>query len=256
MPFLPDAENVFYRVWNTNCPTANVVLLHGAGEHSGLYHRFASVLNVAGYRVWAIDHIAHGHTAGAVEEVYDVSRLAANARKLFNLINEQAEPLKTVLVGNSLGGVTAALLMSMEHAPNISGLVLTSTPLAPLQNIGELDRAVMSLEPTYLDELAFDPLLQRMETLDYYRLDAGMRQAIRQTEDKAPFWAFPILLINGENDVLARPETARKWVKKTRCGRALTIIDGHHDILNDTSYQTVARLIASFVFETTSENVL
>lgn len=256
MPFLPDAENVFYRVWNTQPPKANVVFLHGAGEHSGLYHRFAAALNAQGYRVWAIDHIAHGHTPGATEAVYKVSPLADNARRLFTLVEGQKEPLQTVLIGNSLGGITAGLLMSREDAPAIAGLALTSTPLAPLQNIDKLDEAVMSLEPTYLDELASDPLLKRMEPLDYYKLDAGMCEAVRQIERKAPLWTFPALLVNGENDVLARPETAKEWVKRTPRGRACTIRGGHHDILNDTSYQTVARLIASFVWEATEEDIL
>ena len=256
MPYLSNEPAVFYRVWNTECPKANVVFLHGAGEHSGLYHRFAAGLNAEGYRVWAIDHIAHGHTPGSVEAVYEVSALADNARRLIRLAQEETDALKTVLIGNSLGGVTAGLLMSMEDAPAIAGLVLTSTPLAPLQNIDELDKAIMSLEPTYLDELASDPLLPRMEPLDYNRLDAAMCKAVEQMQSKAPCWPFPVLLINGENDVLALPETARAWAKNIPRGRALTIKGGHHDILNDTSYAVVTRLIASFVLEATNPYLL
>ncbi|TGQ49523.1 lysophospholipase, partial [Mesorhizobium sp. M1C.F.Ca.ET.210.01.1.1] len=36
---------VYYRHWAPLKPTAQIVFLHGYGEHSGLYHRFANSLN-------------------------------------------------------------------------------------------------------------------------------------------------------------------------------------------------------------------
>lgn len=255
MPVLPDTRQVFYRMWDTAQPRANVVFLHGAGEHSGLYHRFAAALNADGYRVWAIDHIAHGLTPGRPEEVYAVSNLAENARRLMQVVEQHDKTLKTVLIGNSLGGVTAGLLLCRADAPKVAGLLLASTPLAPLADIDRLDEVVMSLEPTYLDELEFDPLKKQMEDLDYYKLDAGMTAAAKQMEQAIGSWDFPVLFLNGENDSLAPPEIAQRWAVKMRYGRAVTIQNGHHDILNDTAYAEVARLVCNFVFETTCEQI-
>ena len=46
MPFFDGARGrVFYRSWITDDAGAAVVFLHGFGEHSGLYERYASALN-------------------------------------------------------------------------------------------------------------------------------------------------------------------------------------------------------------------
>jgi len=43
---------------------AEVVLAHGAGEHSGRYGHVAKALTEHGYSVWALDHRGHGHSDG------------------------------------------------------------------------------------------------------------------------------------------------------------------------------------------------
>ena len=65
MPFLPAIEgNFYYRHWDCESPRAAVLLLHGFGEHSGHYHRFAGALVHSGFDVWALDHEGHGLTGG------------------------------------------------------------------------------------------------------------------------------------------------------------------------------------------------
>lgn len=254
MPYLPD-KKVFYRVWNCKDPKANVVFLHGAGEYSGLYHRLAAALNAEGYRVWAIDHPGHGFTPGTSEDVYDVSGLARNARALVEHVQRcSAEQL--VLMGNSLGGVAAGLTMCAEDAPQIAGLVMTSTPLEPLRNIDKLDQAIMSLEPTYLDILETDPILKQVVPLDYYKLDAGMTMAANVIKQKMPEWKFPVLMINGDADTLALPEDAQRLAHKIPHARAATIRNSHHDVINDVNYDAVAHLILQFLFETTNGNIV
>lgn len=255
MPYLPNSNQVFYRLWDCQGAKANVVFLHGAGEYSGLYHRFAAAMNAEGYRVWAIDHPGHGFTPGTSEDVYEVSNLVRNAKILLDVVVRNNDQ-KIVLMGNSLGGVTAGLLMCACDAPSVVGLVLTSTPLEPLQNIDQLDKAIMSLEPTYLDILDSDPMLKQVVPLDYYKLDAGMTKAALEIKDHLPKWNFPVLFINGDNDVLALPEDAKRLSCSAVNGRAVTVRNSHHDILNDVTYNTVARLISNFVFEVTSDDIV
>lgn len=256
MPFLNSKEKIFYRLWDIPDPKANVVFLHGAGEHSGLYNRFAFALNSNGFRVWAIDHIAHGNTPGTVDMVYDISNLAKNVRTLMEFIQSQNPSLKTILAGSSLGGVTAGFLMSEKGSPKISGLVLVATPLAPLKNIEELDKVIMSKDPFYLDEVENDPLLKQMKELDYYKLDEGLVSAAKSIKEMISIWTFPILLVNGENDALAPAEIAKEWAIKAEKGKALTIKDGNHDIINDVSHQIVSRIISTFAYESTCDLII
>lgn len=255
MPYLEAERRIFYRSWDCPGAAADVIFLHGAGEHSGLYHRLAAALNAAGYRVWALDHPGHGLTPGTSEDVYDVSVLAGNARALMEFVARSGAE-RPVLIGNSLGGVTAAWLMSQPQPPEIAGLILSSTPLEPLRDIDKLAGAVMSREPTYLDLLASDPLLRQNVPLDYHRLDAGMTRAAEQIKRRMPQWPFPVLMINGDADTLALPEDARRLAHKIPHARAATIRNSHHDVLNDVNYDAVAQLILQFLFETTNENIM
>ena len=255
MPYLEAERRIFYRCWDCPGAAADVIFLHGAGEHSGLYHRLAAALNAAGYRVWALDHPGHGLTPGTSEDVYDVFGLARNARALVRHV-QCGSTEQLVLMGNSLGGVTAGLTMCTEDAPQIAGLVMTSTPLEPLKNIDELDQAIMSLEPTYLDVLETDPVLKQVVPLDYYKLDAGMTMAANVIKQRMPEWKFPVLMINGDADTLALPEDARRLAHKIPHARAATIRNSHHDVLNDVNYDAVAQLILQFLFETTNENIM
>lgn len=58
-----DGIEIFYRSWLPAAPTAIVLVLHGASEHSGRYDAFARALNGAGYAVYADDHRGFGHSA-------------------------------------------------------------------------------------------------------------------------------------------------------------------------------------------------
>ncbi len=255
MPFIPTSEtSIFYRVWDVKSPTANVVLFHGLGEHSGLYHRFAYDMNAQGFQVWAIDHTAHGHTPGNLEEVYDVFGLADHAIELIRFVQEQEEDLPLVVIGHSLGGVTASTVLSKENAPAIHGLVLTGTPLEPVTGLADLDSVVMSRDKMYLDELSVDPLVPR-EEVDLIKLNKGLSATQEIISSKISTWKFPVLFVNGETDPIASPANAKKWAERLLFGQVIEIRGGCHDIINDSCHATVSQLISSFVYEVTSKEV-
>jgi len=255
VPFIDKLKRpIYYRVWDNERPKANIVFLHGIGEQSGLYHRFAHAQNSHGYRVWAIDHTGHGHTSGRLEEAYDVFGLAENAIQLLQIVQSQ-DNLPIVLMGHSLGGVTASLLVSEEKSLSIQGLVLTGTPLDPIPELGDLDSIDMSLDPGYLDELSVDPLIPR-EEIDFSKLNKGLARAQDVISSKIDTWPFPVLFLNGEADPIAPPTRARTWARRVPSGRAIEIRDGHHDLINDLSHETVSQLVSSFVYEVTSKEII
>ncbi|TGR92564.1 alpha/beta fold hydrolase, partial [bacterium M00.F.Ca.ET.191.01.1.1] len=73
---------VYYRHWAPLKPTAQIVFLHGYGEHSGLYHRFANSLNARGIGVWALDAIGHGLSDGERGNPGSMADLRTNAERL------------------------------------------------------------------------------------------------------------------------------------------------------------------------------
>src|SRR4051812_9255513 len=155
-PFLEGAAGrAPSRHWPVPTAKAAVIFLHGFGEHSGLYERFAGALNARGIELWALDEIGHGLSDGARGLVGSVDALEANARTLTELARRPGVPL--VLAGHSLGGVTAALAIARDPAP-WAGAVLSGTPIEPPAWVAELepgaalslDAADLSTDPSYL----------------------------------------------------------------------------------------------------------
>ncbi|WP_396913011.1 alpha/beta hydrolase [Mycolicibacterium sp.] len=240
MPFLDgDCGPFYYRHWDTEAPRAQVLLLHGFGEHTGHYHRLAGQLTAVGLDVWGPDHIGHGHTGGSAGMFASVDDLASNAAVLLGVMS--AARLPVAIVGHSLGAVTGALLAIEKPCAAVS-LVMTGAPLWGQPEVDEHD-LVMSTDEAYLDALEHDPLgfdTAAAEPNLWHALDTAGYD-VRQ---ELPALDLPVLMINGEHDVFAPPRKAAEFAAELRRGRAVAIRGGHHDIPNDVAHRQVAALIA------------
>ncbi|MFD0524453.1 alpha/beta fold hydrolase [Paractinoplanes durhamensis] len=160
MPFFDGATGrVYYRHWSTPDPRAALVFLHGFGEHTGLYHRYAAELGAHGIDLWALDEIGHGLTEGSRGHFGSLDDLVQNARVLASLAREHGIPL--VVGGHSLGSLVAVLTALEE---DFRGVVVSGAPLSPLAWLTEaagetldLDPEALSSDPFYLDQLETDP---------------------------------------------------------------------------------------------------
>ncbi|MGU3435785.1 alpha/beta hydrolase [Actinomycetes bacterium M1A6_2h] len=114
MPFFDGARGrVHYRTWNAPEPRADLVFLHGRGQHSGNYHRFAGLLAARGISTWALDHYSHGLSEGDAEgldadPLVTLDGLVSDAAQLTSLVKSE-RPL--ALMGHSLGTATAIPLL-------------------------------------------------------------------------------------------------------------------------------------------------
>ncbi len=247
MPFFQGVGGrVYYRKWIAESAEANVLLLHGFGEHSGHYHRLAFALNASNLDVWALDHLGHGHSDGQRGLFGSVEVLASNARTLLGLSLGATPQRPTVIVGHSLGALTGAqLTLKRPHA--VRGLVMTGAPLHGLPAESEARNSpVMSLDEVYLDALANDPL-----GFDTAPAEAQLWRALtlsgHTVRERLPAENIPVLLINGERDVFATPARAREFAQTLRHGRAIEIPGGYHDIPNDVAHRRVAALITDSI---------
>jgi len=255
MPRFPGvAGDVYYRHWAVSDPRARVVFLHGFGEHSGLYHRFAAALGEQRIEVLALDQIGHGLTSGERGVFGSLDDLADNATGLAAIAGSD---VPVVLAGHSLGSLVTALLAA--RAPDAyAGYVLSGSILSPLDWVAELaaggdldlDPAALSSEPAYLDALVTDPLAftsaRSAETLA-----STLPPAWTEVEAVLPAVTRPILLVHGGQDPIAPTDEARRWADRLPAGRAAVIPGSLHDVLNDRSHETVALIVAAFVAEVT-----
>lgn len=256
MPFFLGVKgDVYYRAWRAEDPVAAVVFLHGFGEHSGLYHRYADALVADGISVWALDQIGHGLSEGERAVVESIQDLVDNAQRLTDLVVAAEPHVAIVLAGHSLGAAAAAVSV-IDHADRYVGLVLSGAPVSPVAWVTELaesganaamdlDPGSLSADPFYLDELENDPLAFTNAS-GSRAITSTLPETWRRLE-AADAITLPLLLIHGEEDPVVPVEGVRIWAAGQPSATLRVFPHAHHDVLNDVVHADVSRIVAEFV---------
>ncbi|OZF54257.1 alpha/beta fold hydrolase [Rhodococcus sp. 14-2470-1a] len=254
MPFFDGARGpIYYRHWAAEVPRANVVFLHGYGEHSGLYHRFADSLSADGIDVWALDLIGHGLSSGDRGDFGSLRDLQADADALTSLARVGVPDVPTVVIGHSLGSVVATLSVLDEPdryvAAVISGATLAPIPwLDPDNARFDLDPSELSADPFYLDALINDPLA--FVSADSGRLlGAELRTAWDRFDADLAALRVSTLAVHGDADTVSPIENVRTWAGRVRELELREIAGARHDVLNETGHRRTAAVVADFVLE-------
>jgi len=256
MPYFDGARGrVYYRHWSTPEPRAAIVFLHGFGEHSGLYHRYAAELGAHDIDLWALDEIGHGLTAGARGHFGSFDDLVLNARTLTELARSQSPGLPLVVAGHSLGSLVA-VLSALANPSDYVGVVVSGAPLSPLdwltQDAGsdddafDLDPQSLSSDPFYLDQLENDPLA--FTSGDVAALLAEAFPPVWERLDaELSALAVPLLAVHGAADVVAPLSGVVAWSDRLSGLHLEILADSGHDVLNEVAHRRVADAVASFV---------
>ncbi|WP_246182891.1 alpha/beta fold hydrolase [Mycolicibacterium grossiae] len=167
MPFLDTDDalggRAYYRHWAAEDPRSAVVFLHGFGEHTGVYHRYAFALNARGIDVWAVDQLGHGLSPGERGDVGSIEASSTLADALTDVVAEARPGLPLVAAGHSFGAVVT-LFRVLATPDRYRAAVISGAPLAPVAELLDadssfgLDPGWLSADPFYLDALENDPL--------------------------------------------------------------------------------------------------
>ena len=231
-------------------PRGTVWLLHGLGEHIGRHDDVAQELVAAGWRVVGHDQRGHGRSAGARGRLGESSDLLRDLARVIDATTA-ATPGPRVLLGHSMGGVTAARFVAegLGESPapwyrRMDGLVLSSPALAADLNVFQklqlslgqalapglaasnglpldgLSRDTRVVEAYQADPLVHDRLTPRLAR---FILDAG-----EEVLALAPRWATPTLLLWAGSDRCVAPRGSARFaamapqaVVRARCFDAL-----------------------------------
>jgi alpha-beta hydrolase superfamily lysophospholipase len=240
------AGTVYYRHWASLEPIAQIVFLHGYGEHSALYHRFGDFMNAQRIDVWAPDAIGHGLSDGIRGDADSIESLRQNAEKLGQIAQERHPELPMVLVGHSMGAMAAAALVS-KQVSSFCGVILGGMPIEELTADQEalVAQGIMSLDPFYLDELENDPL--KFDTWAAFTqlrklFSSSVREALQAGLRNLK---IPVLMVCGSEDLFCPPDVLRLWAARIPGARARVFPGAHHDLINDTTHSEVAGEIAA-----------
>ena len=235
-----------------------VVLLHGYGEHLGLYDALARRLTADGGAVHAMDALGHGRSDGE-RAVLDWDVYVDDARQLTNLVRDRYPGRPVNLIGHSAGGLAGYLLA--VRSPGIAdALVLSGAPLrrqawVEAELAGPQDpeasfadpSEVLSTHPAYVHALLHDPLTWhggfRRETLQaivrvWPEAAAGLAAGLPEV---------PVLFVHGEDDPVVPVGDARASAAQLPRAHVVTFAGDLHDVLNESDRDAVHDAVAAFV---------
>ena len=218
--------------WEIDNPKANLILVHGAGEHVGRYNHWAKLFNHQLINVYGVDHYGHGNSPGARGHLTNYDLYLNEIKALKKMIDDQADGLPLLLYGHSLGGnivlnwileqeksvdyvIASAPWIKLKLVPptwKISLMKWLSGILPALSQSNELDPNWLSRDKLVVERYIKDPLVhnkitlsaanilfQRAEILDNYN---------KQISDK-------VLIIHGLDDKITDAAASQAFAART-----------------------------------------
>ncbi len=213
--------------WPVEDPKAQILLVHGLGEHAGRYAALAQRLNAWGYAVRGYDQQGHGLSTGARGGItHDDALLDDLAEVIDDTRAGMAGGLPLILLGHSLGGLVAARFVSL-HPAAIDALVLSSPALDP--GLSAVQKILLATLPRVLPDLRVDNGLNanflshdaavvaayRADPLVHSKISGRLARFIATagpaTVAAAPAWTVPTLLLFAGDDRLVNPAGSRAF---------------------------------------------
>jgi len=239
-------------------PTAVVVLVHGAGEHSGRYEHVAQRLVDDGYAVHALDHRGHGRSEGPRALIDRVDHAVTDLDALVSAAvqHESAASIPVLMVGHSMGAMIA-LRYACDHQHRLDGLALSGalasidapaalrlagraiSAVAPTLPLIALDPALISRDPQVVEAYRSDPLVH------HGRLPARTVAEIATTTGTFPSRVheitIPTLIMYGSEDRLCPPAGSEMLGERIGAvDRRVIRYEGlYHEIFNEPERDAV-----------------
>ncbi|MDH4282268.1 MAG: alpha/beta hydrolase [Myxococcales bacterium] len=240
-----------------------VLFLHGGGQTRHAWGGTAEALAELGFYTICMDHRGHGQSDWAGEDEYRLDHFVADLRGVLAQLDE-----KPVLVGASLGGITALLAETAGEQSVAKGLVLVD--VTPRLEPGGVERILgfmkagasgfASLEEVANSIARYLPHRKRPKDL------SGLAKNLRRNEDGRYYWhwdpkmlktwerdryteaddlelkarlanaarlAIPTLLIRGRLSDLVSTEAASEFLDMVPHAEYVDLADAHHMVAGD-----------------------
>jgi len=260
-----DGTRLAYRAWPVSGASITFAVIHGLGEHSGRYERFARGMAEFQMATYAIDLRGHGKSAGQRGHIDAWSQWTDDAAALIKQVEAQASG-EVVPLGHSFGGVAMLSTMLAGKAPNAKRFIVSSPALklkvkvpawkASLAGIlssvapklamnNDVDAGTVSRIPEIVDAYRTDPLVHgKIST----RLYAEWLRAATDVLDRAKAIKVPFLILAGTDDRLIDPAGSRELHQRAPVMSELRMLDGrYHEPFNDRGSDQVFTVIADWL---------
>ena len=263
-----DNKKIYAQLWEPDKkPSLVVNIIHGFGEHSGRYERWAELFTREKIAVLASDLEGHGKSVGKRGDIKNYQLFLDQIDLQLEKSNELFPDTGRILYGHSMGG-NLVMNYAMSKDPPIIALIASSPwlrlafeppphmillakifrPLFPgLMVQGKIENADRSHDPVINLAAKDDLLMYRMISLRlFHQVSIKGLYAIRNIyKINRPF-----LLMHGNADRITSHEASIELVANTSKNTRLKIWDGlYHELHNEFEYKEIFNYIMSWLKE-------
>jgi alpha-beta hydrolase superfamily lysophospholipase len=256
---LDDGVVLLTRHWAAPAPAASIVIVHGAGDHSGRWEHVGDYLSGKGFDVHAYDMRGHGRSGGRpmfvehfddfLDDLEVIVRRAAAAGKpvavyghsagglvaLAYAVDERPQPHCYVLTAPALGSTTPKALRAAAYL--LGGLL----PKATVPTAFKMEQ--LSRDPAVGDAYLADPHVHGKGSL---RLGREVFAAMADTRKRLSRLRRPTLVLHGADDGLVPPAVSAPLAALAVVERRV-LAGLRHELHNEPERDEVLDLIARWL---------
>jgi acylglycerol lipase len=259
-----DGTRLAYRAWPVPGAAITFAVVHGLGEHSGRYERFAQGMAKHGMASYAVDLRGHGLSAGRRGHVDSWSQWTDDTAVFIQHVGELASG-EVVPLGHSFGGaamlstVLAGKLASSKRfvvsspalklkvvVPSLElNVARLASVLAPtLTRDNKVNPGTISRIPEVVEAYRTDPLVHSKISMRMYTEWHGAAADIlaRAGEIRIPF-----LILAGSDDRLVDPQGSEELHRRSSISELHMLEGRYHEPFNDLGSDEVFDLIAQWL---------
>ena len=214
-----------FHFFGADTEKASILLIHGLGEHILRYKDIAEPFTETGFSLLGFDLPGHGRSAGKRGHIDSFGDFISEIHE-FRQFLEKENFHSQFVMGHSLGGLIA-FHYGLSHPEGIEGFVLSSPGLKVKMKVpgwkialgklfsslfptftqdSELPPESISTQPEEVEKYRNDPLVHSKVTARFY---VEMTRAMEESLQSAREFAYPVIIIQGEDDPLVDPEGAK-----------------------------------------------
>jgi len=262
-----DGQKLFGQSWMVDKPVADLILIHGVGEHSSRYQWSAEMLNDKDISVHSFDLRGHGHSEGDRAYIDSFEQFLEDVHTFIGQL--QLEYDNFFLLGHSMGGLIVSRYLADHPESNCKGVVLSApalkvgddispllvkmssiiSSLFPKLKTTRLDSNFISRDPKVVEAYNADPLVYHDGIKA--RMGAEMIRTMTGMRGAYPAFKFPLLIMHGSGDKLADLQGSRWMVDEvTSDDKTLEVLPGfYHEILNEPEKEAVIQKIIKWILD-------
>lgn len=242
-----DGTELYTKMNNTEDAKANIIIVHGLGEHLDRYDELTAYLNFNSYNVIRYDQRGHGRSGGTETFYSNINEIVEDLIAVIEYVKTNFEgPI--YLIGHSMGGYTVTLF-GTKYPNEVAGII-TSGALTRynLKLFGEPDKSISSHEyvPNELGAgLCSDQSVienYKADDLNAKRISMGLiftiREGIDYLKEHAIQFQDNILILHGKEDgLVSYKDSIQLYNEIGSEHKSIHIYDRlEHEIFNESSY--------------------